>query len=325
MIDPIDQLTARQEADLKETIDAAIDAAIAAFNFIAVCAILSHADEDGASDHERDQLALITGTDDTDRDALTAALDATVMSAGLASFFAAIVALAAAQVHHSANTNAAAVLNAQDSAIQSFRATYLHETTTALRDTIGRMLTAGGNPDSRAANIRRAIGLSSAQARSIHAMRDALIAHTTDPRRAADAILASTRGQITAAQRQMLAKAIRIGTSPAQAEVLLDKHAKALRMARTNAVAGNAAHQIAEAAKLTGWQIAQFFGALPTDQRRYWRTAGDERVRLAHSQVPGMNRDGVPLNQPFATPLGSCFTPPLEAGCRCRAVLRKPA
>ena len=127
---------------------------------------------------------------------------------------------------------------------------------------------------------------------------------------------------ITAAQGQMLTKAINIGTNTAQAEALLDKHAKALRNARTKAVAGNTAHQVAEAAKLTGWQIAQHFGKLPADQRRYWQTAGDERVRIAHQQVPGMNRDGVPLNQPFATPLGPCFTPPLEAGCRCKAVLK---
>lgn len=101
--------------------------------------------------------------------------------------------------------------------------------------------------------------------------------------------------------------------------------AKALRDTRTKAVAGNAAHQIAEAAKITGWQIAQRFGALPIDQRRYWQTAGDERVRIAHAQVPGMNLAGVPLNQPFATPLGPCFLPPLEHGCRCKTTLRRGA
>lgn len=325
MIDPIDQLAARQEADLNETIDAAIDDAIAVFAFDAIAAILGHADEDGASDHERDQLAMLTGTDDPEQGTLASALDGTSMLAGLASFFAAIVALAATQARHVANTNATDVVVARDTAIRSFRAAYLHESAIALRETAERMLTARGDPDARAMQIRRAIGLSSAQARSLHAMREALIQHDADPRRDADAILARTRGQITAAQRQMLAKAIRNGTTPAQADKLLDGHAAALRKARTKAVAGNAAHGIAEAAKLTGWQIAQFFGALPLNQRRFWHTAGDERVRLAHSQVPGMNRDGVPLNQPFATPLGQCFTPPLEYGCRCKVTLRPAA
>lgn len=327
MIDPIDQLTARQEADLKETIDAALDYAIELFDVLAVAALLADADEEGPEtrDHYADQLATLAGTDDPEQRQLADALDAASGLAALASFFAAVAALAAAQARHIANTNAADAVTARDNAIRSFRAAYLHESANALRDTAGRMLTARGSADSRAAQIRRAIGLSVAQARSLHVIRKALIAHAADPARGAESMLVAARGSITAAQRQMLAKAIRAGTSPEQAEKLLDRHAKALRQARTKAVAGNAAHQIAETAKLTGWQIAQRFGALPADQHRYWRTAGDERVRIAHAQVPGMNRNGVPLNQPFATPLGPCFTPPLEAGCRCKATLGRAA
>ncbi|KQT32688.1 hypothetical protein ASG29_13215 [Sphingomonas sp. Leaf412] len=327
MIDPIDQLTDQQEADIEAALNAAIDDAIASLDIMLLAAMLGHADDDGADarDHYREQLATFIGTDELDHSGLADALDATAMAIGLASFFAAITALAAAHVRHVANTNAADATTARDSAVRSFRAAYLHESANALRETFQRMLVAPGSPDSRAAQIRRITGLSSNQARSLHVVREALVAHAADPRADANAILAPTRGNITAAQRQMLTKAIRIGTTPAQAEAILDKHARALRNARTKAVAGNAAHSIAEAAKLTGWQIAQRFGALPADQRRYWRTAGDERVRLAHAQVPAMNRDGVPLNQPFATPLGPCFTPPLEAGCRCKAVLRRAA
>jgi hypothetical protein len=327
VIDPIDQLTARQEADLKETIDAAIDDAITLFDLLAAGALLANADEEGpeARDHYADQLAALLGTDDPEQRPLADALGATSGLAALASFFAAVAALAAAQARHVANTNAADAVTARDNAIQSFRAAYLHESAIALRETAERMLAARGSADSRAAQIRRAVGLSVSQARSLHVVREALIAHAADPTRNAESILVATRGSITAAQRQMLAKAIRTGTNPEQAEARLDRHAKALRQARARAVAGNAAHQIAESAKLTGWQIAQRFGALPADQRRYWRTAGDERVRLAHAQVPAMNRDGVPLNQPFATPLGPCFTPPLEAGCRCKATLRRKA
>ena len=327
MIDPIDQLTARQEAELKETIDAAIDDAIAMFDLRAVIALMANADDDGieARDHYADQLATFISADNAEQSQIADALDATSFAGDLASFFAAVVALAAAQARHVANTNSTDAVTARDNAIRSFRAAYLHESANALRETAARMLTARGSAESRAAQVRRVIGLSSAQARSLHAVREALIAHAADPMRGPESILVGTRGNITAAQRQMLAKAIRKGTSPKQAEKQLDDHAKALRQARTKAVAGNAAHHIAEAAKVTGWQIAQRFGALPADQRRYWHTAGDERVRLSHAQVPGMNRDGVPLNQPFATPLGPCFTPPLEAGCRCKATLkRKP-
>ncbi|MHA6722858.1 hypothetical protein [Sphingomonas sp. RS2018] len=324
MTDPIEQLSKRQEGDLEETIDAAIDDALTLFDTVAVAALLANADDEGvdAREHYEGLLGTLTGADDADEGLIADALNATTMSAGLASFFAGVAALAAAQACHVANTNAADAVIARDNAIRSFRAAYVHESAKALRDTAERMLTARGASDSRAAQMRRAIGLSVAQARSLHAIREALIAHVADTNRDPESILVATRGSITAAQRQMLVKAIRAGTSPDQAEKLLDRHAKALRRARTSAVAGNAVHQIAESAKLTGWQIAQRFGALPADQRRYWRTAGDERVRLAHAQVPRMNRNGVPLNQPFATPLGPCLTPPLEAGCRCRATLR---
>jgi hypothetical protein len=327
VIDPIDQITARQEADLKKTIDAAIDDAISLFDLRAVDALLANADEEGleARDHYADQLAAFIGTDDPEQGQLADALDVTSGLAAVASFFAAVTALAAAQAHHVPNTNAADAVTARESAIRSFRAAYLYESANALRQTAERMLTARGNPESRAAQLRRVFGLSVAQARSLHAIRDALIAHAADPMRSPESILVATRGSITPAQRNMLAKAVRDGTSPKQAESLLDRHAQALRQARTKAVAGNTAHQIAEAAKLTGWQIAQRFGALPADQRRYWHTAGDERVRLAHAQVPGMNRTGVPLNQSFVSPLGPCFTPPLEAGCRCKASLRPAA
>lgn len=327
MIDQIDQLTARQEAELQAAIDAAIDDVLVLWDATMLAALMANADEEGpdAHDHYADQLATFIGTDDPEQGSLGDALDAGAGLVALASFFAAVAALAAAQARHVANTNAADAVEARDSAIRSFRAAYLHESALALRETAERMLTARGSTASRAAQLRRVVGLSLAQARSLHVLRQALIVRATSASWDAHTILTATRGSITAAQRQMLAKALRTGINPDQAEKLLDRHAKALRHARTKAVAGNAAHQIAEAAKLTGWQIAQRFGALPPDQRRYWRTAGDERVRLAHAQVPGMNRAGVPLNQPFATPLGPCFTPPLEAGCRCKAVLRNAA
>ncbi len=323
MTDPIDQLATRHEADIADAIDAAIDDVIAAFDAVAITAILDNADDDGPSDHERDQLALMLGTDGAEYQPLTDALDASTMTSGLASFFGAIVALAAAQVHHIANTNAGDVVLARDNAVRSLHAAFVTESTIAIRQTTERMLNAIGPANTRAAQISRVIGLSSLQARSLDAMRQQLhTAIATGNKADPETMLIFARGHLSGAQQRMLAKALRDGVTTASAETMLDRHAKALRNARVKAFAGNAAHQIAETAKLTGWQMAQRFGALPTNQRRYWKTAGDERVRLAHSQVPGMNRQGVPLNQPFATPLGPCFTPPLEHGCRCKAVLR---
>ena len=139
------------------------------------------------------------------------------------------------------------------------------------------------------------------------------------------AILAGTRGHISGAQRAMLAKALSNPTlTEADANALLDRHATALRRFRARSVAGEGIHALTENAKLVGWLLAQRFGALPADQRRYWKTAGDERVRHTHAAVPGMNAKGVLLDQPFATPFGPTMTPPLEYGCRCRVQIRAP-
>jgi hypothetical protein len=325
-MDPINDLTNRNETEFDRALSAAIDDAAASFDFTLVSAILFHADEEGASDHERDQLATTLGTDENELPMLADALDRSSLAKGLASFFAAVAALAAGSVGHVLNPNNRDATDAHENAVRSFRSAFLAESTIAIRETAERMLHAIGSADTRAAQIRRVIGLSSTQARSLDAIRKALHTAIATGNKADPAMqLAYARGNLSAAQSRMLEKALRNGVTPANAEALLDRHAKAIRNARVKAVAGNGAHQIAETAKLTGWHIAQFFGALSPNQRRYWQTAGDEKVRHAHAQVPGMNRNGVPLNQPFATPLGQCFVPPLEYGCRCKATLRRGA
>jgi hypothetical protein len=323
--DQIDRLTASQETELADKLAQIVQGAIDRFDSAVVSAILGHADEDGVSDHERDQLATVLG-EDTELDVLATAFAGSAIATGLGSFFAALAALAVGAVGHVLNANSTDASTARDTAVRSFRSTFLTESSIAVRETAARMLSAIGNVDTRAAQIRRVIGLSSAQARSLDAIRQALHTYLAAPQRNADVdtLLAFARGHLSAAQRQMLAKALRSGIDLTHAEALLDRHAEALRIVRIKALAGHTAHQFAETAKVTGWQIAQRFGALPADQRRYWQTAGDERVRQSHSQVPTMNRAGVPLNQPFATPLGPCFIPPLEYGCRCKATLGAP-
>lgn len=57
---------------------------------------------------------------------------------------------------------------------------------------------------------------------------------------------------------------------------------------------------------------------------RFWRTAGDERVRHTHRLIPGMNKDGVGWNEPFQTPTGPSMNAPhsTDVMCRCREVIR---
>lgn len=57
---------------------------------------------------------------------------------------------------------------------------------------------------------------------------------------------------------------------------------------------------------------------------RFWRTAGDERVRHTHRLIPGMNAKGVGWGEPFQTPTGPSMHAPhdVDIMCRCREVIR---
>jgi hypothetical protein len=58
--------------------------------------------------------------------------------------------------------------------------------------------------------------------------------------------------------------------------------------------------------------------------RRFWQTAGDERVRPTHRLIPGMNKDGRGWDEPFQTPDGPSMHAPHDTDpqCRCKEVVR---
>ena len=58
--------------------------------------------------------------------------------------------------------------------------------------------------------------------------------------------------------------------------------------------------------------------------RRFWHYTGDSRTRQAHRDIPGMNKEGRRLDEPFQTPLGPLMFPRDPSGssantvqCRC--------
>jgi len=337
MADPIETLAAKRESDLSAVLIASIDGYLDTIDLT----VLASALDDIDANHIRRQIALILGLDDTGfpDDVDTPFADGV---AALATLAGAIAALAASQARHTLNTNSAAVREANVAA-GAFLSAFRLDTANAIRAAIESATYDSGTPNARAAQLKRAIGLSVKQATSLEIMREGLQTYLNAPSnripartdaagnriaatyvRSADtrAIIAATRGHISAAQSRMLAKALNNPNLTASAaDAMLDRHATALRRHRLQAVLGEGIHALTEQAKLTGWSIAQRFGALPADQRKFWHTAGDERVRHTHSQVPSMNRSGVPLGEPFETPFGPRMSPPLEWGCRCRARL----
>jgi hypothetical protein len=57
--------------------------------------------------------------------------------------------------------------------------------------------------------------------------------------------------------------------------------------------------------------------------RRFWKVAHDERLCEVCSKVPDMNKKGVGLGQPFATPIGPVMLGPLHPDCRCHLFIRQ--
>lgn len=99
---------------------------------------------------------------------------------------------------------------------------------------------------------------------------------------------------------------------------------------RAETISKNEADQVAIEAQQEAWKQAIGRGVVQADQlARYWLTVGDDRVRPTHAAIPGMNKAGVGLNEPFQTPKGPTLQPgwQFDAGCRCRVRIRvkKPA
>src|SRR5690606_38217314 len=131
--------------------------------------------------------------------------------------------------------------------LPAFRAS----TADATRAAIESAIYGTGTPDARAAQLRRAIGLSTKQATSLEIMREALQTYLDAPRTRIPArtdaagnrvratftrnvntraIMAATRGHISAAQTRMLTKALgNPNLTAADADAMLDRHAAALR------------------------------------------------------------------------------------------------
>jgi hypothetical protein len=187
--------------------------------------------------------------------------------------------------------------------------------------------------------LRDSIGLTPAQARSLAAYRAALNTaqaqqkptttrpgfsprSTTTP---TVTLTPTTLRTLTAAQRNAVKAAIARGDlKPAKIDAMIRRHREALLKARADAIATTEAVRATNAGELAAWQQAADRGDLnPDTARRFWRDAGDERVRINHRVVSKMNPKGVRLNEPFKTPLGPCMYPPLEIRCRCRVILKK--
>ncbi len=74
-----------------------------------------------------------------------------------------------------------------------------------------------------------------------------------------------------------------------------------------------------------GWRQARDNGLIDDSARRFWIVTPDDRLCPECAAVPGMNPDGVGLDEEFDTPYGPMEGPTLHPQCRCTEIMRTGA
>ena len=171
-----------------------------------------------------------------------------------------------------------------------------------------------------------------------------IVAISTTTREAIQGILARTwqSGQPIHAQAHEIRQLV--GLTPTQAETvqhfreglvtagepagrvasLVDQRAAVLIRQRALAIARTETITAASQGQQMAWQASARTGLLDLQRfRRHWLTAEDEATCLRVCvPIPGMNPNGVALDEPFQTPIGLVMMPAAHVNCRCTVVGR---
>lgn len=228
--------------------------------------------------------------------------------------FAEAAALAALALSASFDHKAAVAVEARAVLRQETVTRIAADSTRAIAETVQRSLKSGLDAASTLDRARAAIGLTAAQARSLDAYRNALedILVRQSPIRATLRIGNTIRvltspfdpniilrpellRTLSASQRSAIKAAIaRANLTPEKVASTVDRHRRALLEVRANAIAATEATRATNAGELAAWQQAAERGAInPNTMRRFWRDAGDEKVRANHRTVSNLNSHGV--------------------------------
>jgi len=223
-------------------------------------------------------------------------------------------------------------------------------TVEGIRSIIEAGMKAGRNPNAVARDVRQLVGLTKAQAKWVTNFRSELETfhqRTTGGGYNLGAKVARTPGGLQAYpidpetglpidgifERRLrdfrydktLQNAMTSGKplSPEQIDKMVDAYARKLRAWRSRMIARTEAARANQMGAQLMWKQAADNGLFPANLvRRYWITAQDERVRLSHRPIPGMNPEGVGLDDMFNTPLGEKMAPPIAPNCRCGVIHR---
>jgi hypothetical protein len=192
-------------------------------------------------------------------------------------------------------------------------------TRTAIAEAIRDGITMQLPPQTIARNVREMVGLTQKQYRAVINYRKQLEARSN-----LQGIRPATLRRIGLRDQKTVARHFREGhLTPEKIDKMVDRYYKSLISMRADAIARTEAFRAVEMGEQLSWEKAVADGLVREgDITRKWVTARDDRVRPEHAAIPGMNRDGVGLKEPFKTPGGPVMQPPYGVNCRCSVVYR---
>lgn len=178
----------------------------------------------------------------------------------------------------------------------------------------------GKPPLQMSREIRQIVGLDEGFAKAVNNFRRGL--EERDLSRAMVNIAGKHR-RLDAATLGRVRRAIKDGTlTQTQINEFTEKYSFSLLNRRAQNIARTETIRASSEGQQEMWRQAVEQDLLdPGETRRIWIVTPDDRLRDTHRAVPGMNPDGVRLDQPFRTPIGSVMNPPMEVNCRCAVAL----
>lgn len=189
-----------------------------------------------------------------------------------------------------------------------------------IRDISLQAFNEGIPPKQAARMIQDSIGLTPKQMRIVNNFRTQL-----EEREFGTSTAPKNRMRLSPTERARAQTHILEDTlTPKQVDNLVDKYHNRLINMRAEAIARTELSRAANFGQQEVWRQGIDEGFLDPDTfRRFWVYTHDDRVRREHTQVPGLNSEGVAIGEDFTLPGGGTIhSPPWGVNCRCTTVGR---
>jgi hypothetical protein len=223
------------------------------------------------------------------------------------------------------------------------------KTMEAIRSSLVSGMTAGKNPRSTAIDIKRSIGLTQRQMAAVQNYRKELetfhlkrtaggynLGGKINRVNGAQVMISDEDGLPTDGILQRRLRDFRFdGTlrnamtnkqplAASKIEMMVQRYYEKYVKYRSQTIARTESLRSTNLGVQSAWEQAIADNVVQADvTRRIWSVARDERLCEWCAPIPGMNpKRGVKMDQPFNTPKGPQFLPPMHPNCRCTVFIR---